>query len=115
LRELIVGSVGLSLFIICPRMAGMVHLISKHSESSLMLTALIGSILSIPLVLVIVLVFAKFGVAGALIFCIITDVLAALVMKDLSVAAGIETFVIALFVVIGVKVAPLITSIFVKI
>ena len=40
-------------------------------------------------VLVIVLVFAKFGVAGALIFCIITDVLAALVMKDLSLAAGI--------------------------
>ena len=113
-KELMVGSIGLALFIICPRMAGMVHLISKYSNVSLVQTALLGSVLSIPLVLVIVLIFGKYGVWGALTFCIITDLGAALFMKELSLKAGVETFIIALFVILGVKTAPFITSLLVK-
>ena len=111
-KELMIGSLGLSLFIICPRMAGMVHIISRHSNVSLMQTALLGSILSIPLVLLIVLVFGRFGVMGALAFCIITDIGAAFMMKQLSLKAGLETFIIALFVILGVKTAPLIAGLF---
>ena len=113
-KELIIGSLGLALFIICPRMAGMVHIISKHSDVSLIHTALLGSILSIPLVLVIVLVFSRYGVWGALAFCIVTDIGAAFFMTELSVRAGIETFIIALFVIFGVKMAPYITNLFIK-
>jgi hypothetical protein len=113
-KELLVSSIGLGLFIICPRMAGMVYVIAKHSQVSLVYTALFGSILAIPLVVVMVLIFAEFGLWGALGFCILTDLGAAFVMKEISIRAGIETLVIALFVIAGVKVAPFITNLFMK-
>jgi len=40
----------------------------------------------------------------------LTDVGAALFMKEISLKAGIETFIIALFVIIGVKVASIISG-----
>ncbi len=113
-KGLLLASIGLALFIICPRMAGMVYVIARHSQVSLVYTALFGSILAIPLVVVMVLIFAKFGLWGALTFCVLTDLGAAFVMKDISIRAGIETLVIAVFVIIGVKVAPAITSVFIK-
>lgn len=69
-------------------------------------------LVSIPLVPAMVLVFAEFGVPGALIFCVLTELGAALFMKEISAEAGIETIVIAVFVFIGVKVAPLISKVF---
>lgn len=114
IRELFIASMGLSLFIICPRMAGMVHIISKHSRASLLYTALYGTVMAIPLVLLMVLIFGKFGVWGALAFCVLTDILSALFMKEISLRAGIETIVIALFVILGVRVAPYIGRLFVK-
>ena len=113
-KELLIASTGLSLFIICPRMAGMVHIISKHSQVSLFYTALYGTILAIPLVLLMVLIFGKFGVWGALAFCVATDILSALFMKEISLRAGIETIVIALFVILGVRVAPYVAKLLVR-
>jgi hypothetical protein len=113
-KALMLGSIGLALFIVCPRMAGMVHIIAKHSQVSLIHTALFGSILSIPLVLAIVLIFAKFGLWGALAFCVFTDLGAAFIMKELSIKAGIETFIIAVFVIVGVKIAPYIVNVFIR-
>jgi len=95
-------------------MAGMVYVIAKHSQVSLVYTALFGSIVAVPLVVAMVLVFAKFGLWGALAFCILTDLGAAFVMKEISIRAGIETLVIAMFVIIGVKVSPFITNVFMK-
>jgi hypothetical protein len=111
-KDLLLASVGLALFIVCPRMAGMVNVVSKHSQTSLVLTALFGTLISIPLVVAMVFVFAEHGVWGALAFCVLTDLGAVLFMREISVRAGIETLVIAIFVVIGVKVAPLITTLF---
>ncbi len=113
-RDLLISSVGLALFIVCPRMAGMVCVIAKHSHVSLVYTALFGSIVAIPLVIVMVLVFAKFGLWGALAFCVLTDLGAAFVIKEISIRAGIETFVIAMFIIIGVKVAPFVTNALMK-
>lgn len=113
-KDLIISSLGLGLFIICPRMAGMVHIISRSSQASLIQTALYGSLVAIPFVLIMVLVFGKFGLWGALAFCVLTDLGAAFLMKEISLKAGIETLVIAIFVIIGVRVAPLITGIFVR-
>jgi hypothetical protein len=113
-KELLISSMGLALFIICPRMAGMVYVIAKNSQASLVHTALLGSIVAVPFVVAMVMVFAEFGLWGALTFCILTDLGAAFVMKEISIRAGIETLVIAMFVIIGVKVAPFITSIFIK-
>lgn len=113
-KTLMIASTGLALFIVCPRMAGMVHVIAKYSQVSLIYTALLGSLLSVPLVVCIVLVFDKFGLFGALAFCVLTDLLSAWVMKEVDVRAGIETLVVAIFVIIGVKVAPYVTDTFIK-
>lgn len=113
-RELIISSIALSFFIICPRMAGMVHVIARQAQTPLMLTALFGTLMAVPLVLAMVWVFGRFGLWGALAFCVVTDALAALFMQQISLKAGIETLIIALFVIAGVKIAPLITSFIVR-
>ena len=82
-------------------MAGMVHVIAKHSQASLFYTAFYGTVIAIPLVLLMVAVFEKFGVWGALAFCVLTDILSALFMKEISIKAGVETIVIAIFVKIA--------------
>lgn len=113
-KELLISSIGLSLFIVCPRIAGMVNVIAKNSQASLINVALLGSILAIPLIVITVLIFSRFGLWGALAFCVITDLGAAFIMKELSASAGIETFVIAMFLIIGVKIAPYITNMLMK-
>ncbi|QTA87009.1 hypothetical protein [Desulfonema magnum] len=113
-REMFVAAMGLSFFIICPRMAGMVHIIAKNAQLPLIYTALYGSVIAIPMILVMVMVFGKLGVWGALAFCVMTDLLSALFMKSVSTRASIETLVIAVFVILGVKAAPYITGFFIK-
>ena len=114
LKDMLMPSIGLSLFIVCPRMAAMVYIIAKNSSTSLISTALIGTILSIPLILIMVMIFAKFGLWAALGFCVLTDLGAAFAMKQISIRAGIETFIVAIFVIVGVKIAPYISNIFIK-
>lgn len=53
----------------------------------------------------------KYGIWVALAFCIISNFAAAFVIKEISLRAGIETFVIAVFVIVRVKVAPFISRI----
>jgi len=109
-KDLIIGSTALALFIICPRMAGMVHIISKYSHASLYLSAFFGSLIAVPFVLLMVFVFIRSGMWGALGFCVLTDLVSAFIIKEMSFRAGIETLVIALFVIVGVKAAPLLSG-----
>ena len=113
-HELLVTSTAFGLFVVCPRMAGMMHVIASHSPVSMLSTVLMGTLFSIPLLLLMVFVFDHFGVLGALVFCVATDLGAAFVMKDISMKAGVETLVIAVFVIVGVKAASLISGFFVK-
>ncbi len=113
-KEFLISVFGLAFFIVCPRMAAMIYLISKYSQTSLVLISVLGSVLAIPLIVVMVLIFSKFGVLGALLFCIITDLAAASVMRELNIKAAIETIVIAVFVILGVKIAPYITTLLIK-
>ncbi len=106
----LVVSVAFALFIVCPRMAGMVNVITKATQTNIVQVAVIGTILSLPLIIAMSLVFRKYGLIAALGFCVLTDVGAALLMKEISLKAGLETFIIALFVILGVKVASLISS-----
>lgn len=77
----------------------------------MMKTVLLGTAFSVPLLMLMMLVFTRFGVWGALSICVLTDLGAALIMGSLSAEAGIETAVIAIFVIIGVKVAPLVLKV----
>ncbi|NCC73042.1 MAG: hypothetical protein EOM06_06555 [Sphingobacteriia bacterium] len=105
-RNLIYTAAAFALFIVCPRMAGMLNVVCKNSDLPLMKTTLIASVISIPLTLAMVWIFSKFGLAMAFAFCILTDVACALILKEVSLKAGIETIVIALFVFLAVKAAP---------
>lgn len=108
--EMLISSIAFGLFIVCPRMAGMMHIINKHSKASILRTVLVGTLISIPLLLLMVLVFEYSGIWGAITICVLTDFAAALIMKSISKRAAVETFIIALFVIIGVKIAPLISG-----
>ncbi|MCT4563228.1 MAG: hypothetical protein N4A68_02710 [Maledivibacter sp.] len=110
-KENITASLGFAFFVVCPRMAGMIHILSNYSSFSLLYTVLLGIVVSIPLLMLMVYVFDKAGVWGALGFCVLTDFISALVMKGVSIKAGIETFIIAIFVVIGVKLSPHISKV----
>ncbi|CAD7769911.1 MAG: hypothetical protein KCCBMMGE_02267 [Candidatus Methanoperedenaceae archaeon GB37] len=110
MHSLLIVSVAFALFIICPRMAGMTNVITRATQTNIVQVAVIGTILSLPLTIAMVLIFRQYGLIAALGFCVLTDVGAALFMKEISLKAGIETFIIALFVIIGVKVASIISG-----
>ncbi len=109
-KELVIASLAFSLFVVCPRMAGMMQIIAKHCQTSLLATVLGGTLISIPILVVMVFTFEKFGLWGALLFCVLTDVGAAGIMSAMSFKAAIETAIIALFVILGVKVAPFVSK-----
>lgn len=113
-KELLLSSVGFGLFVVCPRMAGMMNIITNNSQVSIIKTVFLGMLISVPLLFLMIFTFKRFGVLGALIFCVLTDLGAALIMKNMSLKAGIQTLVIAVFVLIGVKIAPLICDLFIK-
>jgi hypothetical protein len=91
----IIASIGFALFILCPRMAGMANVIANATKVNLVLVSVI---------------FRQWGLWAALAFAVLTDVLAALVMGAISWKSSLETFIIALFVIGGVRVASLITA-----
>jgi len=111
-KEILSASAAFGLFVVCPRMAGMMHVINKNSNVSMLWTVLLGMAFSLPLMLLMVFTFNKIGVWGALGVCVLTDFAAALIMKNISINAAIETLIIALFVIAGVKIAPLVTGLF---
>ncbi len=110
MADLVLIGLAFGLFIVCPRMAGMAYAISKATKISLIKVAIVGTIFSLPLTIAMVLIFKRFGLPGALGFCILTDFGAALLMREISLEAGIETFIIALFVLLGVKVASIVST-----
>ena len=91
-------------------MAGITSVISRSAEVELVELAVIGTLISIPLVVVMVYIFSHYGLVAALAFAVFTDLLSALVIKEISFKAGVETLIIALFVIVGVRAATYISS-----
>ena len=110
MEPLLIVSVAFALFIVCPRMAGMTNVITNATQTNIIHVAIIGTIISLPLIIAMVLIFKQYGLFAALGFCVLTDLGAALVMRQISFKAGLETFIIALFLILGVKVASIVSS-----
>jgi hypothetical protein len=110
MNPLLVASVGFAFFILCPRMAGMANVIAKASNSNLISVAVIGTLISLPLIVLMVVIFRNYGIWAAMAFAVGTDLLAALMVGAISWKASVETLIIAVFVVLGVKVAGLISA-----
>lgn len=110
MNSLLIVSVAFALFIVCPRMAGMTNVITNETQTNIIYVAVIGTVISLPLIIGMVLIFKHYGLIAALGFCVLTDIGAALMMRQISFKAGLETFIIALFLILGVKVASIISS-----
>ncbi len=103
-----IGAFGL--FIVCPRMAAMTNLIARNFQFSIYWLVIIGTLLSIPLLLIMTWVIRQWGLMAGLGFAILTDFLSALIISPISIKAGVETFIIALFVVAGNRISVWITG-----
>ena len=110
MNQLFLVCIAFAFFIVCPRMAGMTYIITKATQTNIIQVAIFGTLLSLPLIIIMVLIFKKYGLIGGLAFCVLTDLGAALFMKEISLKAGLETFIVALFVIVGVRVASVISN-----
>ncbi len=110
MNPLLIASIALALFIVCPRMAGMVNVIAGATQVNLIPVTVIGTLVSLPLIVLMVIIFTHYGLWAALAFAVFTDILAALVMGATSWKSSFETFIIAVFVIVGVRVATLISA-----
>lgn len=110
MNPLLIASVGFALFILCPRMAGMANVIANSTNANLIWISVIGTLISLPLIVLMVIIFRNYGLWAAMAFAVATDLLAALTMGAISWKASLETLIIAVFVVIGVRVANLISA-----
>ena len=97
-------------FIVCPRMAAMTNLLSKNFTISIYWLVVWGTILSIPLLLLMTWVIRQWGLMAGLGFAVLTDFLAALILSSVSMKAAVETLIIAIFVVAGNRLATWITA-----
>ena len=110
MNPLLVASIAFALFILCPRMAGMANTIARATQVNLILVAVVGTLISLPLIVLMVIIFQHYGLWAALAFAVFTDVLAALAMGAISWKSSFETFIIAVFVIIGVRVTATIST-----
>ncbi len=109
-KELIIASAAFALFILCPRMAGMTKVISDASHVELIKVVVFGTVVALPMIIAMALIFSRYGLVAALVFCVITDFAAAFAMREISMKAGVETLIIAMFVLLGVKVASMVSG-----
>ena len=106
----VIVTAAFAFFVVCPRMGAMTNLIGKNYDFPIYKLVILGTILSIPLLLLMTWVIRNWGLTAGLGFAIFTDFLAALFMSSVSMKAAVETFIIALFVVAGNKIAVWLTS-----
>jgi len=112
---LIVASVAFALYVTCPRMTAMIATESKMSGLNPILTVILGYILGIPLFLILLYTFQLLGVAATVLLAAIFDLGAALLLGSIDVKSGIELTIITVFVYAGIRLAPMITELILKI
>ena len=108
----LLAALAFAFFIVCPRMAGITSVIAKSVDVDVVKLAVLGTVLSLPLVVAMVLVFQRYGLAAALAFAVATDLISALAVGEISFKAGLETLIIAAFVFAGVRIASTISAYF---
>ncbi len=106
----VITIIAFSFFILCPRMGAMINILDKNTNFPLYWLVIIGTLGSVPLLLLMAWIIKQWGLVAGLALAVLTDLLAAVVLKSVSTKAAIETFIIALFVIVGNRIATLITA-----
>ncbi len=113
--DIVTTSIAFALFIVCPRMAGMCAVISKIHQLNPYIISITGTLLSTPLVILLLYITINYGITLAIIFAAITDIIASLIIGTLNIKYAIEILIISTFVWAGVytatKTSPIITKI----
>jgi hypothetical protein len=102
--------VALAMFIVCPRMAALTNICHRHVMFNLSTLVILGTLVSIPLLIIMVFILKRWGFAAALGFAIFTDLLSALLMGVFNRKAAVEILIISLFVISGSRLAIWITA-----
>ena len=103
----IAASLAFAFFILCPRMVGMAAVLSEVRDVNPYAIVTYGTILAIPLMLLMYIVLKNFGATWAIALAVATDVGAAIFMGIHSWKATAQLAIIAIFVWIGILVAKI--------
>lgn len=106
----LVTVIAFAFFVVCPRMAAMTNILSKNTAISIYWIVVVGTLVSVPLLILTAWSIRHFGLMAGLAIAIITDILAAAILTSVSLKAALETFIIALFVVVGNRFAMWVSS-----
>ena len=107
----LVSILAFSFFIVCPRMAAMTNLLSRHTQSGGIYSLVaLGTVVSLPLLLLTAWAIRQWGIMAGLALAIITDLAAAGLLATVNYKVAVETLVIAAFVVAGNRLAVWVTS-----
>jgi len=91
-------------------MAAMTSIISKNFDVSIYWIVFFGALFSVPLLMMMCWIIQKWGLLAGLGFAVFTDFLCSLLISSISIKTAIETFIIAVFVIIGNWISNLITA-----
>ena len=110
----IITIIAFAFFVVCPRLGAMTNLLERNTEFPIYWPVIVGTFLSIPLLVLMTWVIRQWGLMAGLGLAVVTDLLAALILTSVSMKAAVETFIIAIFVVGGNQIAKMITAHFFK-
>ena len=106
----VLATAAFAMFIVCPRMAAMTNICHRHLTCNLVVLVILGTLVSIPLLIIMVSILKRWGFAAALGFAIATDLISALIMGAISRKAAVEILIISLFVISGSRLASWVTA-----
>ena len=113
-RALLIASAAFALYVLCPRMTAMILQESKVKGVDVHTIIIVGTIISIPLFIMLVHVILRLGIEWAIFIAAAADVAAAALLGTLDLRAGVELLIITAFVYAGIKLAPLISGLLLK-
>ncbi len=107
----LVSLLAFSFFIVCPRMAAMTNLLSRHTQGGGIYSLVaVGTVVSLPLLLLTAWAIRQWGLMAGLILAIVTDLAAAGLLASVNLKVALETLIIAAFVIAGNRIAVWVTS-----
>ncbi|OYT26392.1 MAG: hypothetical protein B6U95_07490 [Thermofilum sp. ex4484_82] len=109
-KALIIASLAFGLYVLCPRMSAMIVQQAKLKKVSVPAVIVLGTLISIPLFIILVNILVKFGLEWAILFAALGDFAAAVLLGTIDVKAGLELAIITLFVYAGIRLAPAIAE-----
>ena len=109
-KTLLIASSAFGLYVICPRMGAMMVQQAKLKGLSLYAIIVLGALISIPLFVILSRILIRFGVGWATIFAAVGDFAAAALLGAIDPRTGVELAIITVFVYIGIRLAPVISS-----